>query len=203
MHDPPFIQDYLRLWIVRSRRLLSSFNEIDREARDCLVSTGFAISPFTSTERRETTFTEEQWERSIEQAQRAIVHSSDLTSEFLHACRRRKDDPLWRWKEYKNYCQVRHKWGKLLCSCMDWDHDLSIDLKRLFKPEAQPIPSQREEEMDSDVPNLELPTLVPYQSLPKVIRVPFKTDTGEVGYQSYYISTRSEPPSASGNACEE
>lgn len=133
---PLHLRNYIELCILRSRRLLASSDELRREAWDTrkIDHDTFQLGI------KNPTFVEESEDdllHSLSRARQIEVVWSDLTSEFLDS----RDYPHWqngkanygRWRFYKECCRSRRVTGELCRSNLDWDWDLSISLKRLFR----------------------------------------------------------------------
>lgn len=140
----------------RTRRLLRSFNELEREAwgttsRANDSTSKFKIDPEPNWSSL-ISFGDEWWNHwasSLEKARGVRVPKDHLSREFRKARRiglecDPKDEKRWRivfdtrnWAYYKLNCRSRHKWGQYLRSCMDWDWRLGTCLKRLFKVEKK------------------------------------------------------------------
>lgn len=72
---------------------------------------------------------------SLRRAQAIKVRQDDKTEAFV-SCQMHGTNSLANWRQYKVKCQIRHKWGELLRSSLEWDWNPSDSLMKLFEPEA-------------------------------------------------------------------
>ena len=130
-------------WIYRSRRLLYSLNELEREAEESKLIAKLAVS-----ERGRGSFYEVEHDdsylvRSLSAALSIKVRRNRTTKEFLDA----RNNPFgvsemdlrMNWKLYKENCILRHQWGEILRSNYDWGPDTSNSLKIVFGT-VSPLP---------------------------------------------------------------
>lgn len=180
-NNPLTITAYTRTWIPRTIRLLSSPDELEREAREGTPGFGRIIRLFDYNNACIGEISDEHLRRSIERARRVESDANELTKEFL----KNRDGPdlvdgdLWYWSEYKENCRYRHRWGELLRSNLDWDWDPSESFRWLFKIE-EPVIS-----FAGDRGTFHPSIAMELKSPLKEIRVPYKTSTGEVKYKTY------------------
>ena len=116
-------------WIARSRRLLSSLDDLEREAR-----TDMSRMPVRCNVIQSFDWSEEKLQHSLNRAQQAHVSRNKSSKEFRNA--RITDDsdenPYWYWRLYKRRCHWRHKWDQFLRSNLDWDWSPAHCFKWMF-----------------------------------------------------------------------
>lgn len=144
----------------RTRRLFSSFDELDREVW------GSASQPSISTPQSKTDADPcwyslhsfgalwwDHWQTSLGRARSVQVPDDDISKEFREARRhglghdsshepgdrrqRKVVDDDKNWGYYQLRRASRHRWGQYLCSNMDWEWDLGACMERLFTAEKQ------------------------------------------------------------------
>lgn len=214
--EAPPIQSLIKSAKQRTRRLLGSFDELEREVWGRAPHS----NSFTSQAKVDAgpcwVFLEEfgevwwkHWESTLTRARRVQVPENVLTEEFREARRiGLKGDPAveekWRfdcdernWPHYQLYCLSRFKWGQYLRSNMDWDWDLGSCMKRLFKLEKQTrvgsslgtqISSASRPGIDVDAGTegtLKISMGEAEGSLPREVKVAYKTATGETQYLTF------------------
>ena len=123
--------EYIQTWVSRTRRLLSSPGELERECQDPyrrLIWNGSAA-------KLSKELSAVQLQQSCNRAIGIEVDENELTREFLDArdqTRHARVPVLASWSLYKERCKVRHYWGQLLSSNLDWDWDTWSALAQLF-----------------------------------------------------------------------
>lgn len=152
--EVPAIQSLLEAAKQRTRRLLRSFSELEREVWGRVLQNTSFISqakidavPFRSSLYDFGEVWWNHWERTLSRARRVQVPENCLTEEFIWARRiglycDPEDEEKGRffsheWPYYELRRLSRHKWGQYLRSNMDWDWDLGSCMKRLFEIEKQ------------------------------------------------------------------
>ena len=179
---------FARRWIARSRQLLSSFDDLEREARrdiPCIPSNRCETQSFD--------LTEQKIRYSLDCAQQVHIDENESAREFSFARTRDwEDDPYYLWRSYKHNCHWRHKWGQVLRSNLDWDWNPSSSLKRLFKIDT---PLQGQLSLIGN--DLEVSIATEYEDLPKEIRVAYRTKDGEIRCRTYNIAPSGEEQSKS------
>lgn len=197
----PVLLSYRDSWSGRSRRLLASLDELEREIRDCSSSFGYAsLRSESGGSPRDEVWNESQMQDSLQRARQATVRENNKTREFLRARGERKGDEcddLWRWMWYKKTRRLRRTWGELLRSNMDWDWDTASSLKRLFRTEDEGKArlgvrqcTSNYEAFNSHL--LEVSIEEPPLIVPEVIRLRYKTKTGEVAFKTFYAGSSVE-----------
>lgn len=196
--NPSKVQSLVDASARRSRRLLNSFNELEREAGHS--TTAFKDLTF-QLEVENCQWTEEKLRYTIELAQKAEVPEIDVTEEFRCA-RTLVDeggkDEMKRWKFYKKNCRWRHAWGAYFCSNLDWGSDVTQSMVRMFQlPEdwthvACPLPlrssSARNSALELDVSTTEVWNIfggVAEGTLPNEVRIAYVSKTGETRYRTF------------------
>lgn len=116
------------------------------------------------------------------------VLESEATKEFLEARR-----ALLGWEHYKAICQMRNLWGEYLRSNLDWDWDTANYLEHLFKLPEETIPPTAQiatVSLNAGMPDTwKISTEV---SLPKEVKIVYKSATGETKYKTFMPCPSSE-----------
>lgn len=128
------------------------------------------------------------FEYTLSQARCAHVFKSGATREFLEA-RRGWDS----WILYNERCQMRHEWGIYLRSNLDWDWDVAGCLEGLFElPENVTSPTATIATVSLDVRNVDTWNISTESSLPRKMKVTYKSGTGEMKYKTFVSCPSSE-----------
>lgn len=151
----------------------------------------------------------EHWKKALDRARRVQVPENLLAKQFREARRIGLQwnplfDPLDEggemihderdWGHYQLRRGSRHKWGQYLRSNMDWDWDVGTCLNQLFNAEQQisggprltaQIPPKSCAVIDVDVKQGDTWKLEAQESLPKEVRIAYKTETGETQYMLF------------------
>lgn len=109
----------------------------------------------------------------------------------------------YEWKQFKYICQRRHQWGIYFRSNFDWDWDIAKCLARLFElPEEVESPAAPIATVSLDSGNADTWNLFTEISLPKQMRVAYKSSTGETKFRTILFSQSSDDVTYAGHALE-
>lgn len=201
--NPIILQSYLSICTMRTRRLLTSLDELRREARDSMelkchrLPDGLNDSPLKNGPKKE-------WQGLLDRVQYIPVVDNDITREFLNARNfpHQRCGDLENWKRYQERRRDRHNIEEYCRSNMVWDWDTSTCLKRLFridKPKSYLRSDTPTEQILSDIPstislgrdavnrgtlNVTLPEKVsdPFEK----VRIQYMTANGEIVYKTFH-----------------
>lgn len=157
--ENPIIQHHMRASLRRTRRLLSSPSELEREVwgsskevhsftlQLMANSAPFWVFPDNFGENWWA-----NWECTLARGRRVQVETNSLTEDFIEARRiglerdplKGPDDGLQRqvdydkrnWPHYSLYRIARKEWGRYFSSNMDWEWDLGMCMNNLFELEV-------------------------------------------------------------------
>lgn len=200
--NPIILRSYLSICTMRTRRLLTSLDELRREARDSMelkchrLPDGLYDSPLKNGPK-------EVWRGLLDRVRYIPVAKNDITWEFLSArsIPDRRCGDLEYWKNYQERRRDRLNIEEYCRSNMVWDWDTSTCLKRLFrfdKPRSYLRLDTPTEQILSDIPstirldrdavnrgtlNVTLPEKVS-DPLEKV-RIQYMTANGEKVYKTF------------------
>lgn len=216
--DTPIAQGLIEASKDRTRRLLRSVNELEREVCGNALES-YIQTPLSKIDADPHWFTIddfgrewwESWKKALERAGRVQVRENILTEEFREArsiglgwdpsC-----DPLdkrWdvaynksNWGYYQLRRGSRHKWGQYLRSSMAWDWDLGSCMKRLFSvkkhnrsgPSTTLSPAIDVGSTPGETWKISAGHV--HAMLPKEVRISLKTEDGETQYMSFLPATR-------------
>lgn len=194
--NPIKVQSLVDASARRSRRLLNSFDELERE----VISSTFKDLTFQS-EVEYCRWTVDELRYTIKLAQKAQVPEINVTEEFRCARTLVDDggkDDMKRWRFYKKNCRLRHAWGVYFCSSLDWDSDVTHSMVRMFQlPEewthvSYSLPlrssSARISALELDVSSTEVWNIlggVAEGTLPNEVRIAYVSKTGETRYMTF------------------
>lgn len=128
--NPDVVQILIDASTLRSRRLLGSFDELEREVRDSAARIRCSSSRAKVVDDA-ARWTDGRFRFTLNQARKAQIQCNDLTGDFAWARSYDLRDGLREWKWYKEMCFSRHGWGEYFRSNLDWDWDLGQAMNRL------------------------------------------------------------------------
>lgn len=186
----------------KSVRLFASFTELKREARN---SSEVVLHPIVDDKDSRCEDDYPKWDLAKQKALqvRVPVSEEESTTEFREALSHTLAIP---WHMYMKNIQHRRGWAPIFRSNLDWDWDVAENLGRLYAledPSTPPTNAHRanlrvvgvDAEVDvSGTWNLETAKVQMYTELPKEVRIPYKTKTGEIKYMTF--ARVPEPPDA-------
>lgn len=157
------IEQHVKAWIPQTRRLIFSFEELDREARDTALLTRLA----PSSEQHRVIYSYEELSRTRKRAVQYLARHMGVSEDDINSLKKSRAegrpmdvrdsagrvyavegdlhlgfvqslfddhfDHLSNWRWYKQLCRGRHEWGEYFRSNLEWDWDVASCLKRLFK----------------------------------------------------------------------
>lgn len=200
--DAPPIQRLIEAAKQRSRRLLRSFNELEREVWGCASRTNISTSQLEIVGHPHWISADDfgdewwkHWKNTLERARKVQVSETVLTEEFREVRRLglRRESWYRHWAGYQLLRLTRQKWGQYFRSDMDWDWDLGTCMKHLFdveqtregkSPAAQSSPAPYSK-IDVKAEKGTTWRLEAQGSLPREVQIAYKTETGKTLYMSF------------------
>lgn len=209
--NPPEIQALIDQSRLRSIRILASYTELEREARDRAtmrvhnpLEKGGRWADFTANHEYSMSL---KHNRAFSKARSSMFKMpiSEFmkmsTSEFLRmpiSEFRLRSANEWRFYRFKCDCRWRSKWGQFFLCNFDWDWDLAGSLARLYAfDETFPTPQAQTKHLEAHIAttstdgagghtwNLEIRTTELRTNLPKEVRIPYASESGDIEYMVF------------------
>lgn len=209
--NPPEIQALIDQSRLRSIRILASYTELEREARD--RATMRAHNPLEKGGRWADFTADHEYSMSLKHNRAFSKARSSMfkmpfsefmkmsTSEFLRmpiSEFRLKSTNDRQFHRFKCDCRWRSKWGQFFLCNFDWDWDLAGSLARLYAfDETFPTPHAQTKHLEAHIAttstdgagghtwNLEIRTTELRTNLPKEVRIPYASESGDIEYMVF------------------
>lgn len=202
----------------RTRRLLKSFDELEREVWGCASQINIFTSQLKMYADPVWVFLDDfgdkwwgYWNSTLDRALRVQVPENRLTEEFREARRIGLENrEIWsngynerNWAYYELRRISRHKWGQYIRSNMNWDWDLGACLNLLFKIEKLTHEGQSPAAHSESAPcpavamgsvageSWSILAEAAHVILPKEIKIAYKTKGGKTEYISFVPASSS------------
>lgn len=208
--NPPEIQALIDQSTSRSIRLLASYTELEREARDraikrahILLEKGGRCADFEMEFdfRMRLNQTKCAYDKALKMW--ASVSKDNLTKEF---CQTRAYNGFFLQYRYKSRCFWRSKWAQFFLCNFNWDWDLAGSLERLYTlDETSPTPRTHSQQPETHIATIDSEgavgqtwdmkaraTQLVHKDLPNELRIPYASDTGETRFMVF--SRKAEMP---------